>query len=153
MIDGKKKVIFVCCGNVCRSTMTQFIFKNILRRRGLTDEYIVGSAGTITETTGMDIHEGTKAKLDEYGIPYEVHSAHKITPEEYLEADYIIAMDQANVDDVKEICGGDPDNKIHKLMEYAGEDKDVPDPYFTKNFDETYDDIIKGCLAFSKAIL
>lgn len=148
----KTKVIFVCFANVCRSTMAEFVFKNIVRRNGLEDRFDISSAGVFDQSVGMEIHEGTKEVLEMYGIPYENRQARKLTREDYDSADLIVCMDKKNVEGVREICGSDSEGKVHTLMSYAGKDIDVPDPWYTDNFDETYDNIIAGCRALMESL-
>ncbi|MDO4177198.1 MAG: low molecular weight protein-tyrosine-phosphatase [Bacillota bacterium] len=147
----KIKIIFVCFANVCRSTMAEFVFKNIVRRQGLEDKFDISSAGVFDESVGMQIHEGTKEVLDTYGIPYENREARKLTKAEYDSADMIVCMDRKNVEAVMEIGGEDPSGKIHTLLSFAGEEGDVPDPWYTHDFDETYDKIIEGCRALMES--
>lgn len=146
--NGKKrKIIFVCFANVCRSTMAEFVFKNIVRRDGLEAEYDISSAGVFDKSVGMDIHDGTKEVLDMYAIPYEPRRAKMLTKEDYDSADIIVCMDNKNVEGIKNICGPDTEGKIHTLLSFTGENGDVPDPWYTHDFDETYDSIIEGCRA------
>ena len=141
----KKKIYFVCFANVCRSTMAQFIMRNIIRRKGLEDQIEIDSAGVFEGAVGMEVHDGTVKVLEEYGIPVENYKSKLLTKENYEEADMIVCMDEKNIAAINEICDGDPEHKVFKLMSFAGKDEDVPDPWYTDNFDETYDAIIEGC--------
>ena len=141
----KKKIYFVCFANVCRSTMAQFIMRNIIRRKGLENQIEIDSAGVFEGAVGMEVHEGTVKVLEEYGIPVENYHSKLLTKENYEEADMIVCMDEKNIAAINEICDGDPEHKVFKLMSFAGKDEDVPDPWYTDNFDETYDAIIEGC--------
>ncbi|MCQ2545456.1 MAG: low molecular weight phosphotyrosine protein phosphatase [Clostridia bacterium] len=141
----KKKIFFVCFANVCRSTMAQFIMRNIIRRKGLDNQIEIDSAGVFEGAVGMEVHEGTVKVLEEYGIPVENYQSKLLTKENYEEADMIVCMDEKNIAAINEICDGDPEHKVFKLMSFAGKDEDVPDPWYTDNFDETYDAIIEGC--------
>lgn len=141
----KKKIFFVCFANVCRSTMAQFIMRNIIRRKGLEDQIEIDSAGVFEGAVGMEVHDGTVKVLEEYGIPVENYKSKLLTMENYEEADMIVCMDEKNIAAINEICNGDPEHKVFKLMSFAGKDEDVPDPWYTDNFDETYDAIIEGC--------
>lgn len=151
--ESKKiKIIFVCFANVCRSTMAEFVFKNIVRRQGLEDRFDISSAGVFEESVGMEIHEGTREVLEMYGIPYEARTARMLTREEYDSADMIVCMDRKNVEGVMRICNLDSSEKIHTLLSFAGKEGDVPDPWYTDDFDETYDNIIEGCRALMESL-
>lgn len=141
------KILFVCHGNICRSTMAEFVMKDLVRRAGLADKFIINSAATSREEIGSDIHYGTKAKLREMGIPYTKRKAVQVTKRDYDMYDYIIVMDNNNLRNLKYIIGEDTQHKVYKMMSFAGENRDVKDPWYTGNFDETYMDIDKGCRA------
>ena len=142
-----KKILFVCSGNTGRSPMAEFVMKNLIREAGLSENFSVASAAS-KPTDGGELHEGIAAKLREEKIPYTKHTARQITSADYSEYDFIACMDSGNVEQVKEICGGDSKNKIKLLLEYAGEKKNIP---WDKNgFSETYKDIFRGCSALLK---
>lgn len=127
------KILFVCHGNICRSTMAEFVMKDLVRKANLADKFIINSAATSREEIGADTHYGTKAKLREMNIPFTKRKAVQVTKSDYDMYDYII--------------GEDTQHKVHKMMAFAGEMRDVKDPWYTNNFDETYADIDKGCRA------
>lgn len=139
------KVLFICHGNICRSTMAEFVFKDMVKKAGLDGEIYVESAATSREQIGCDTHPGTKRKLTENGIAFSKRGARQMTAADYDKFDYIIGMDDANVRNIMRITGGDPDDKIHKLLDFAGKDRSIADPWYTGNFDETYDDVTEGC--------
>ena len=147
------KVLFICHGNICRSTMAEFVFRDMVRRAGREDEFYIESAATSREEIGNDTHPGTKGKLRENGIPFEQHYARQITKADYGKLDYLIGMDDANVRNIQKICGGDPQHKITKLLDHAGSNRSIADPWYTGNFDETYDDVIEGCEALLEELL
>ena len=142
-----KKILMICHGNICRSTMAEFVMKDMIKKAGLEDKYYIESAATSREEIGNDTHPGTKRKLTEVGIPYTKRKARQITKGEYDEYDYLVIMDQNNYRNLFRIIGSDPDNKVYKLLEFAGKDRDIADPWYTGNFDETYDDVMEGCQA------
>ena len=137
------KLLFVCHGNICRSPMAQYIFAQRAAARGIA--CVTDSAATSREEIGNDIHRGTSGILDREGIPYCRRRARQVTRADYDNFDYLIIMDEENRRGLGRIILEDPENKIHKLMEYAGEDRDVADPWYTGDFEETFKDIDKGC--------
>ena len=137
------KILFVCYGNICRSPMAEFVMKDIAEKNGL--DIYVASAATSTEEIGNSVHYGTKNKLAQKGISVSGKTAVQMKKNDYEKYDYIIGMDQMNMRSILRITGGDPDGKIYKMMSFAGSDRDVADPWYTGDFDTTYNDIIKGC--------
>ena len=144
------KVLMVCHGNICRSTMAESVFNHIVNSRGLSDCFEIDSAATSREEIGNPPHYGTVTKLKRVGIPVVPHRARQMTMKDYGYYDYLIGMDSANIRNMNCISGGDPDGKIYKLPSFAGFSKDIADPWYTGNFDETYDDVLEGCVAFLK---
>ena len=147
-----KKVLFVCHGNICRSPMAEFVMKELVRRAGLSREFLIESAATSREELGNDIHYGTRTKLREMGIPFERRAARQITPNDYNKYDYLVAMDDENVYYMNRCWNPDPKRKIVRLLSFAGKTRDIADPWYTGNFDQTYDDIVEGCTAFLKEL-
>ena len=147
------KILFVCHGNICRSTMAEFVFKDMVRKENLENEFLILSAATSSEEIGNHIHSGTRRKLKEVGVPFdESKTAVKIKKTDYDEFDYIIGMDSMNVVNMKMVFVGDPDGKIFKLLYFSGLERDIADPWYTGNFDVTYDDILMGLSGFLKAV-
>lgn len=142
-----KSILFVCHGNICRSTMAEFVMKEFIRQAGLEKDFSIASAACRTDALGWDIHPGTKAKLRAEGIPFSSRQARKITHQDYEQYDYIIGMDEENMRDLKSLTHGDPQHKTHRLLDFTQEHRDVADPWYTDNFDDTYADISKGCQA------
>ena len=141
------KILMICHGNICRSTMAEFVMKDMVNKAGLADEYYIESAATSREEIGNDTHPGTKRKLTEAGIPYTRRRARQVTKQDYDEYDYLVIMDQNNYRNLFRIIGSDPDGKVYKLLDFAGKNRDIADPWYTGNFDETYDDVVEGCSA------
>ena len=131
-------IIFVCHGNICRSTMAEFVMKDMVNKLGLEDNYQIISRATSYEEEGNGIHYGTRKMLDKYNIPYESHYATVITKSEYDWADLVVCMDDNNVRNLKWRVGRE--DKTIKLL-----DRNVADPYYTGNFETTYRDIVEGC--------
>lgn len=138
----KKKIIFVCHGNICRSPMAEFIFKDKIRSRGLNEQFYVESAAVSTEEIGNSIYPPAKRCLNAHGIPFDTSkTARQITRADYDRFDLIICMDRMNLRWLKYIIPNDPDNKVRLMMSYAGQDRDVADPWYTGDFETTYRDL------------
>lgn len=139
------KILFVCHGNICRSTMSQFIFQYMVNNLKIADRFYIDSMATSTEETGNPPHPGTVKKLREVGIPVLPHRARQISWSDYDKFDYIIGMDDWNIKNLNRILKGDPDGKVYKLLSFAGSDRDIADPWYTGDFEATYQDVLEGC--------
>ncbi len=143
------KVLFVCWGNICRSPMSEFIFKDMVKKAGLEDEFHIESRATHTDEIwngkGNPVYPPAKRKLAEHGISCEGKRAQLLIKEDYLNFDYIIGMDELNRKWMPIRLGGDPDNKISLLMDYTNNPRSVADPWYTGDFETTYRDIVEGC--------
>ena len=128
--------------------MAEFVMKELVRRAGLADDFLIESAATSREELGNDMHYGTRTKLREMGIPFTRRAARQITINDYDRYDYLVAMDDENLYYMNRCWGGDPDHKIKMLLSFAGKDRDIADPWYTGNFDQTYEDVLEGCTAF-----
>ncbi len=142
-----KKILFVCHGNICRSPMAEFIFRDMVEKAGRGKEFSVASAATSYEEIGNPVHPGTARVLDRHGISYRGKYAVHLEKDDYNKYDLLICMDSANVRNTLRIIGEDKEKKVHKLLEFAGSSADVADPWYTGNFDETYTDVMSGCRA------
>ncbi len=148
------KILFVCHGNICRSPMAEFVMKDLVKKRCVDGEFYIESAATTDEEIGNDIHNGTRKKLREVGVPFEKRRARQMVRADYGRFDYLIGMDKYNVADMKYISGGDPEHKIHFLLDFTyRRGESVADPWYTGDFDEAYDDIIFGCRGLLDSIL
>ncbi len=142
------RVLFVCHGNICRSTMSQFVFQDMINKRGLSDRFYINSAATSREEIGNPPHYGTVNKMREVGIPVLPHKAVQMTKKDYEKYDYLIGMDEANIRNMTRIVGSDPKGKIHMLLDFSDESKAIADPWYTGNFEATYRDVVEGCEGF-----
>lgn len=147
------KIMFVCLGNICRSPMAEFVLKEYVRRKGLEDEFLIKSSATSYEEIGNDVHYGTVRKLNEVGIPVEHRRATKLEDSDYDKYDYIIGMENSNIRNILRIVGNDKDGKIYRLLDFSNNPRDIADPWYTGNFDETYNDICEGCNALLNNLL
>ena len=144
------KVLFICHGNICRSTMCQSVMAYQVQQKGLEDIFEIESAATSREEIGNTPHYGTVGKLRQVGIPLVPHRAVQMTAADYDKYDFLIGMDDWNIRNMQRIAGGDPDGKIFKLLQFADSSRDIADPWYTGNFDETYNDILEGLEGFWK---
>ena len=146
------KVLFICHGNICRSTMAESVLTHMVKQRQIDHLFEINSAATSREEIGNPPHHGTVNKLRQVGIPLIPHRAVQMTKSDYEKYDYLIGMDDWNIRNMLRIAGSDPDHKIRKLLSFTDSERDIADPWYTGNFDETYDDIIEGCEAFLRSL-
>ena len=146
------KIMFVCLGNICRSPMAEFIFKNEIEKRNLTERYEVCSRATSSWEIGNPVHYGTKKVLDGLGISCKDKTAQKLMPCDYENYDIFIGMDESNRRDMIKIFGGDPKCKVKLLLDYTKSPRAVLDPYYTGDFNATYNDVVLGVNALLNAL-
>jgi len=147
------KILFVCLGNICRSPMAEFVFKDMVKKRGLSDLFVISSAATSSEETGNPVHPGTRKKLKQYNISVDGKRAVRLTEKDYQKYDYIIGMEQANIRNMIRIMGEDRDKKVFKLLDFSDNPRDIADPWYTGNFDRTYSDVYEGCEGLLEYVL
>ena len=147
------KVLFICHGNICRSPMAEFVMRDIVKQKGLGDQFYIASSATSREELGNPVHPGTRRKLKEFGIFTDGKYAVQLKKKDYQEYDYLIGMDEWNIRNILRIVGGDPQGKVHKLLEFAGSGRDIADPWYTGNFEDTYRDVKEGCESLFAYIL
>ena len=147
-----KKIMFVCHGNICRSPMAEFIFKDLLVKHHLHEQYFVTSCATSREEIGNHPHQGTLMKLREKGIPTNNHTAVQLTIEDASNFDYLIAMDDYNIRNMERLVGLKYTDKMFLLKDFTDTPGNIADPWYTGDFDETYQDIMKGCLALLETL-
>ena len=141
------RVLFICHGNICRSPMAEFLLKSMVQEKGISDQFYIASAATSTEEIGNPVHYGTRKKLSEYGISCKGKYAVQMTRADYDRYDYLIGMDQWNIRNMQRIVGKDEKGKIRRLLDFTDHPRDIADPWYTGNFDITYEDIREGCEA------
>lgn len=146
------RILFICHGNICRSTMAQFVMEDLVRRAGREGEFVIDSAATSSEELGNPPHHGTVAKLRAEGVPVGRHRARRVRRDEYDSWDHIVYMDAENAWGLSRILGGDPDGKVSRLLDWTGRGRDVADPWYTGDFDATYRDVLSGCKALLAAL-
>ncbi len=151
------KIMFVCHGNICRSPMAEFIFKDLIARRGVADQYVIASSATSTEEVwngiGNPVYPPAKAELAKHGLSCDGKRAVQLQKSDYDKYDLFIGMDSANIRNMLRIFGGDPDGKVHKLLDYTDRGGNVADPWYSEHFEVAYRDIFDGCTALLGAVL
>ncbi len=145
-------ILFVCLGNICRSPMAEFVMKDLVKKHRLSDRIHIASAATSTWEIGNPVHHGTRAKLAEHGISCKGKMARLLTKADYTAYDYIIGMEKSNLTDMLDILGEDPQGKLSLLLDWTGEQRGIADPWYTHNFEATWQDVLRGCTALLEHI-
>lgn len=139
------KILFICHGNICRSPMAEFLLKDIVNKRGLADAFEIASAATSREEIGNPVHYGTRTKLAQFGISVAGKHAVQVTKRDYEHYDLLLVMDSNNIRNLRRVLGEDTQNKVHLLLDYTErKGESIADPWYTGDFDVTYDDIMEG---------
>ena len=140
-----KNILFICHGNICRSPMAEFVMKDLVKKAGLASQFHIESAATSRDEIGNPVYPPARRKLAEHGISCDGHAARQLTKQDYNDYDLLIGMDSANLRDMLRICGNDPDGKISLLLDHTNRPGDVADPWFTGDFEATWQDVLEGC--------
>ena len=146
------RVLFICHGNICRSPMAEFLFKDMVKKRGIAEQFYIASAATSTEEIGNPVHRGTRNILNGLGISCQGKQAVQMTKADYIKYDYLIGMDQWNIWNMLRICGEDPQHKICRLLDFTDHPRDIADPWYTGDFETTYQDVLEGCRALVRKL-
>ncbi len=141
------KILFVCHGNICRSPMAEFVMKDLVKKAGLEAQFEIASAATSTEEIGSHVYPPTRRKMAEHGISCEGKTARQMTMSDYDYYDLLVCMDRNNLRNMRRFCGTDPEGKVSLLMSHTSRPGDVADPWYTGDFDATWDDVMEGCQA------
>ena len=147
------KILFVCHGNICRSPMAEFVMKDLVQKVGLDSQFEIASAATSTEEIGNPVYPPARRKLAEHGIRCDGKRARQLRRDDYTRYDLLIGMDRANVRNMERICGGDPEGKLHLLLEYTARPGEVADPWYTGDFQATWEDVEAGCTGLLQSLL
>ena len=156
LIKGYKimiKVLFICHGNICRSPMAEFVMKDLAKKAGLASQFHIESAATSREEIGNPVYPPARRKLAEHGISCDGHAARQLTNQDYDKYDLLIGMDSANLRNMHRICGGDSAGKLRLLMDYTDRPGDVADPWYTGDFEATWQDVLEGCQGLLQEIV
>lgn len=147
------KILFICHGNICRSPMAEFVMKDLVRKAGLQNLFEIASAATHWDEIGSPVYAPARRKMAEHGISCAGKTARLLEKDDYRCFDYLIGMDHANLKNMNRICGGDPDGKFSLLLDWCNDQKDVADPWYTGNFDATWNDVNRGCTALLEQLM
>lgn len=139
------RILFVCHGNICRSPMAEFVMKDLAAKRGMADRFDIASAAAHDDEIGSPVHPGTRRVLETAGISCEGKTARRLRRADAEEWDLLVGMDEANMRDMRRQLGRAAEGKMRKLLEFADNDRDVADPWYTGDFEATYDDVLAGC--------
>ena len=149
----KYRILFVCHGNICRSPMAEFVMKDLVKKAGVAQQFLIESAATSTEEIGNSVYPPARRKLAEHGISCQGKTARQMTRLDYGRYDLLIGMDSWNIRNMRAISGGDPEGKIRMLMDYTNRPGDVADPWYTGDFEATWRDVLEGCEALLSQLM
>ncbi|MDO4564193.1 MAG: low molecular weight protein-tyrosine-phosphatase [Clostridia bacterium] len=139
------RILFVCHGNICRSPMAEFVFKAMVGLAGRQDDFHIESAATSDDETGNPVYPPVRRLLEKHGLDCTKKRARRLVRQDYDRFDFIIGMDSENMAEMLRLFGGDPKGKVSRLMEFDGQIRDIADPWYTRDFDTTWEDVNRGC--------
>ena len=140
------RILFICLGNICRSPMAEFVMKDLVEKAGIAEKFEIASAATSAEEVGNPVYPPARQKLADHAISCVGKTARQMTRQDYDTYDYLVAMDRSNLRDMARFVGNDPLHKVSLLMSYTSTPHDVADPWFTGNFEDTWRDVLAGCV-------
>ena len=146
------KILFICHGNICRSPMAEFVMKDLVKKSGLEKEFFIASAATSTEEIGNPVYPPARRRLAQAGISCDGKHAVQLTKKDYEKYDYIIGMEQVNIRNIMRIVGDDPQKKVYRLLDFTGQPGDIADPWYSGDFDTTYEQVLAGCEGLLKEL-
>jgi len=149
----KTRILFVCHGNICRSPMAEFVMKHLVEQAGLSDRFEIASAATSTEEIGNPVYPPARQKLAEHGIGCEGKRARVMTRDDFRNYDYIVVMDHENLQGLRWLFGKDKDQKVSLLLDHTNRPGDVADPWYTRDFEATWRDVLEGCEGLLEEII
>ena len=144
-MSPRHRILFVCHGNICRSPMAEFVMRDLVEKRGVGEDFAIASAAAHDDEIGSPVHPGTRRMLERAGISCKGKKARRLRRDDAEAWDVIVGMDEANMRDMRRQLGHGAEGKLRKLLEFAGSDRDVADPWYTGDFEATYDDVLAGC--------
>ena len=147
------KILFICHGNICRSPMAEFVMKDLVEKAGRSPDFYIESAAVSAEELGNPVYPPARRKMAEHGIRCDGKTARQVTSADYKEYDHLICMDRSNLRLLDRIIGSDPDGKVSLLLDHAGIHRDVADPWYTGDFEATWQDVSEGCRAILREVL
>ncbi len=147
------KILFVCHGNICRSPMAEFVMKDMVKKKGIADMFEIASAATSTEALGEPVYPPARKKLNEEGLNCNGKISRQMTKDDYGYYDYIVAMDRYNLRNMVRFVGDDPEGKVSLLLDYTDFPGDVADPWYTGDFEQTWEDVNNGCEGLLKKLI
>lgn len=147
------QIVFVCSGNICRSPMAEFIFRDLVRRRHLEGNFVIESAGTTVYAPNSPVHNGTQRKLRQAGIPYFPRGSVGLCSGDYDRYDLLVGMERTHVEAMRRLFGGDPEGKLCRMLDFSAHPRDIDDPWYTGDFEASYRDITEGCETLLEHIL
>ena len=146
------KILFICHGNICRSPMAEYVMKDLVEKAGLAEDFYIESAATSTEELGNEVYPPARRKLAEHGISCKGKVARQMNRRDYDRFDLLIGMDSWNIRNMMAICGDDPEEKVHQLLDFTNRPGDVADPWYTRDFEATWRDVLEGCQCLLKQL-